>query len=205
MAKKIKTKISATEQTGFTLIELLIVIAMIGLLAVIVLISTTSSRTKSRDAKRLVDVQQVAKGLELFQSFCNFYPQLPPATINFKLTTSQSLYTGTALNCGDGSGVLPNGGIGAVHAPGSGENILITNFPTAPLPADDGSLPVGSRCSESNTATTNQIWNDYSYVSFGPTSYYIYFCIGSQQGTLAPGRYIMTERGLIKYAGNPYP
>ncbi|HEX3099362.1 MAG TPA: type II secretion system protein [Patescibacteria group bacterium] len=53
-------------QKGFTLIELLVVIAIIGLLASVVLLALNSARQKSRDAKRLADVRQIASALELY-------------------------------------------------------------------------------------------------------------------------------------------
>jgi len=54
------------QQKGFTLIELLVVIAIIGLLASVVLLALNSARQKSRDAKRLADVRQIASALELY-------------------------------------------------------------------------------------------------------------------------------------------
>lgn len=61
-------------QSGFTLIELLVVIAIIGLLAAVVLVALTSSRQKAQDAKRVADVQQLAKAVELYYPANNTYP-----------------------------------------------------------------------------------------------------------------------------------
>lgn len=61
-------------QKGFTLIELLVVIAIIGLLASVVLLALGSARQKSRDAKRLGDVRQLASAMELYFNDNNSYP-----------------------------------------------------------------------------------------------------------------------------------
>ena len=61
-------------QSGFTLIELLVVIAIIGLLASIVLLALNGARAKSRDAKRIADVRQIASAFELFYNDFNTYP-----------------------------------------------------------------------------------------------------------------------------------
>lgn len=49
---------------GFTLIELLVVIAIIGVLSSVVLASLNSARLKSRDSKRISDIQQLELALE---------------------------------------------------------------------------------------------------------------------------------------------
>lgn len=62
------------DKSGFTLIELLVVIAIIGLLASIVLLALNGARAKSRDAKRIADVRQIASAMELFYNDFNSYP-----------------------------------------------------------------------------------------------------------------------------------
>jgi prepilin-type N-terminal cleavage/methylation domain-containing protein len=61
-------------RAGFTLIELLVVIAIIGLLATIVLISVNMARANGRDAKRLSEVNQIQKALELYYNQYGNYP-----------------------------------------------------------------------------------------------------------------------------------
>lgn len=65
-----------TKQTkaGFTLIELLVVISIIALLSSVVLSSLNAARAKSRDARRLQDLQQVRVALELYYHDNGAYP-----------------------------------------------------------------------------------------------------------------------------------
>lgn len=63
-----------TQQKGFTLIELLVVIAIIGILAVVVIASLNVAREKSRDARRLADLKEVQKALELYFFNVGSYP-----------------------------------------------------------------------------------------------------------------------------------
>ncbi len=59
---------------GFTLAELLIVIALIGLLALLAYVSLNRGRVKARDAKRISDVKQMQTALELYFHNNNSYP-----------------------------------------------------------------------------------------------------------------------------------
>lgn len=59
---------------GFTLAELLVVVAIIGLLASIVLVSLNSTRAKARDVKRITDLHQMVLALELYYDQNNGYP-----------------------------------------------------------------------------------------------------------------------------------
>jgi len=61
---------------GFTLIELLVVIAIIGILSSVVLASLNSARQKSRDAKRVSDIQNLQLALELYFDSKGEYPDL---------------------------------------------------------------------------------------------------------------------------------
>lgn len=61
-------------QKGFTLVELLIVLAIIGVLAAIVLISLNSSRKGGRDARRVADMREVATALQLYFAENSGYP-----------------------------------------------------------------------------------------------------------------------------------
>ena len=62
------------QQGGFTLIELLIVIAIIGILSSIVLVSLNSARGKARDAKRKQELSQIKSALDIYAVNSGQYP-----------------------------------------------------------------------------------------------------------------------------------
>ena len=73
---------------GFTLIELLVVIAIIGILSTLAIVALGSARQKARDSKRVSDINQISKALEMYYGDANAYPTL--------ITTGQALsYGGT--------------------------------------------------------------------------------------------------------------
>lgn len=81
---------------GFTLIELLVVIAIIAILSTVALASYSTVRAKSRDARRIADVDAMRQALEQYYDSNQTYP----------LATS-SLVTAGFLNAGT---IAPTGG-----------------------------------------------------------------------------------------------
>ena len=51
---------------GFTLVELLVVISIIGVLATLVLLQLGQARSRSRDTKRIADMNQLRSAVELY-------------------------------------------------------------------------------------------------------------------------------------------
>ena len=60
--------------SGFTLVELLIVIAIVGILVTGSVLLLNQARGKSRDAKRVADMKQIATALELYLAEEGSYP-----------------------------------------------------------------------------------------------------------------------------------
>jgi len=61
-------------EKGFTLIEVLMVVAIIGILATIVLVSLNTARSKARDVRRISDLRQLALALEMSYDDNSTYP-----------------------------------------------------------------------------------------------------------------------------------
>lgn len=59
---------------GFTLIELMVVMAILGVLVTIALVSFRSSQMRGRDAQRKANIKEISSALELFYSDYQKYP-----------------------------------------------------------------------------------------------------------------------------------
>lgn len=174
---------SAKAERGFTLIELLVVIAIIALLASVVLVGLNSARQKARDSRRVGDINQIAKALELF--FNNSFSYPTTAAAGVALNTYGPI-TGSNTACA-------NSDFGCV-------NNLIPNFivkvPVAPTPADSSSAFDCSMGYGNDGGTAN----DYQYGGTGGATtianYTITFCIGSLVGALPAGMHTLTQGGI---------
>ena len=62
------------QKNGFTFIELVIVIAVIGVLSSIILASINGSRIRSKDNKRIVDLNNVSLAMDLYFDKYGAYP-----------------------------------------------------------------------------------------------------------------------------------
>jgi prepilin-type N-terminal cleavage/methylation domain-containing protein len=62
------------KQLGFTMIELIVVVTIMALLTVIAMVSYSTTGTKSRDSKRMADLEKVRVALELYRQEKGFYP-----------------------------------------------------------------------------------------------------------------------------------
>ena len=62
----VRAKKRSNSLTGFTLIELLMVIAIIGILSSIVMVSLGGAKQKSRDGKRVADITMLKLALATY-------------------------------------------------------------------------------------------------------------------------------------------
>ncbi len=124
------------------MIELLVVIAIIGILSSVVLASLNSARQKSRDAKRVSDIQNLQLALELsFDSNSEYPDSLFDLSPNFipsdpidPLTNDSYLYdnlTSAGVACAVLSGDCVIYHLGA-NLEGSGSNVLDTDADVCP-------------------------------------------------------------------------
>jgi len=77
---------------GFTMIELIVVIAILGLLSTVGLVSFRTAQIKGRDAQRKNDLSQIQKALELYSNDHQSYPDSLPAAGSSWQDENKTLY-----------------------------------------------------------------------------------------------------------------
>ena len=72
---------SINKQTGLTVVEIFIVIALISLFLSIVMAALTKARAEARDARRVIDVSEIQKGLNIYYATNQQFPIFTRAVI----------------------------------------------------------------------------------------------------------------------------
>jgi prepilin-type N-terminal cleavage/methylation domain-containing protein len=159
------------ETRGFTLLELIVVITVFTFVVTGVIVAFDSTRKKSRDAKRLVDVKNIVSALDLYYNSQKTYPA---GKDGLPGDISDTCLSQPANNVGFKTGVC------------EGQEFM--KIVPKPLPSGENSV-------------CNVTDNIYSYAPIGTvssyTNYQIEFCLetSSIQG-LSSGKHTISPSGI---------
>lgn len=162
------------------MIELLVVISIIGLLSTVGLVALGSARAKARDVKRVADLKQVQKALEMYNN--------DPSTVG---------YPQDDFVLGQGSGVTGDGSCGdqectkisisgITNQSDRGSPVFMTLIPPDP------SSPTKVYCS---TTTASPCYPFYR--STDPESFQIQFYLEKGIESLVQGYQCLTDKGFL--------
>jgi prepilin-type N-terminal cleavage/methylation domain-containing protein len=164
-------KYFSRKRHGFTLIELLIVCVIIATLAVVALVSYNSARVKSRDAKRISDIESIQSALEVYYENNSL---AYPVSTNCNSVTTQSptsKWCNSVQTAGGGSQWVFNS---------DGKSLV--NF-LSPLPVDPIPLTADTIAASVFSGTTPKT-GAYYYMSTTGQAYYIVFMLEDTSGTI---------------------
>lgn len=106
--KKEKLKLFNKTDTGFTIIELVVVIAIIAVLSGIILFNVNQYYAKSRNTKRVADLSNIKKALEMYAADHNGqYPSTGGALVCLGVSSSEQCWSGPYGNDAVNSALLP--------------------------------------------------------------------------------------------------
>lgn len=92
-----KNEWAARSKSGFTIVELLIVIVVIGILALIIIVSYNGTQNRANDSRRLSDMQSIRQSLEAYKTINGAYPAVTGANQDSSWYET-SYITGSFLN-----------------------------------------------------------------------------------------------------------
>jgi prepilin-type N-terminal cleavage/methylation domain-containing protein len=169
---------------AFTLIELIIVVAIIGILATVVMISLSAAQAKARDGRRKADVVNAKKVVDLFYSEKNRYPYCSSAHNGSECAFSNTTGTEAFYGGSTKGGIYSTNGDAAWLA-----NYFTGGFPIDPKLKKDGAsvylsygdgdqtyaFGVSLETNDGGTLTNNTIPSDFN-TNFGVQYYH---CVSS--------------------------
>lgn len=79
-------------QKGFTLIEILIVIAIIGILSSLIVVTINQARFKARDAVRIENARQIGLAMELYIDANETYPVFDADSCSASVSDCPGIY-----------------------------------------------------------------------------------------------------------------
>jgi len=120
---------------GFTLLELLIVIAIIGIISTVSLVNLENARAKARDARRLSDIDQIQRALEIYYTNNAFYPNTECYQLPSIVSCSSILSPGNWIS--DLGIVLPDDPLNKTANDGTVYSYLFTRKDPSTVPYQD--------------------------------------------------------------------
>lgn len=160
--------------------ELLVVIAVIGLLSTLAIVALNNARAKARDSRRLADIQQIRRALEIRHDAVGVMP-----------------------GCVGGSGCGPNSNELGVDITCVDSNDFSTGPTTcngttymADIPQDPAELANGTGCGAGSSADCNYTYNRGIGAGDQTDYYEIYYRLETGSGGFNSGVHCATEAGM---------